>query len=85
MSPGLSELTRKAPKVGMLGVNEKDFAQPIKCRFCGSDMFIVDEEEEAIVMGCAYEFCPNNPDNPMSTYFYQRAKKRLGRIMEDQF
>ena len=88
LSPGLTEITHNhgvKRHHDRIGLNEKDFSTPIRCRFCGSTMYIVEETNNAIVFGCAYEFCPNNPDNPYSDYQLEKARRRIGTIREDIF
>jgi len=88
LSPGLNEITHNhGVKRGYdrLGLSEKDFAIIPTCRWCGSKMFIVEETDNAIVWGCAFENCKNNPDNPYSKYVEERARRRIGTIREDQF
>ena len=88
LTPGLTEITHnhgvKRP-YDRIGITEKDFASPIHCRYCGSKMYIVEETNNALVMGCAYEPCKNNPDNPYSNYQLARARRRIGTIREDLF
>lgn len=87
LSPGLEEITWKAKEYNRFGVNDSTLKIRPKCRFCGSDMFFVVETNNAIIYGCPYELCPNNPENKQSTYFYAKAsaKRRIGQIKEDLF
>jgi len=85
---GLREITHnKREDYHRFGVTKKSFPIPVPCRFCGKPMDVVDESNNAIVMGCDTEGCPNNQDSKSHEFLIanQSRKRPIGTIEEDQF
>lgn len=88
LSPGLDEIKWHEPghRFGLGKIKQTMTTPP--CRFCGAPTEFAEETDDAIIVHCSTEGCPNNPDTPEWVRDIFRRRKRLGgtkNITEDVY